>query len=315
MVLLDRISNMRKQGMSEADIIRALQQEGISPKEIHETLSQSKIKTAINAEQADMSSGNQFNQPVPEPLSPETAGDAPESPIGPPTAPMTNTPPQQAKNPETRTPEKVTVSKEPGVSKGQMMPSIMPSGEQTRSDFGNRQKAPPEFSRIPKDTGRPREIPGSYQSLTTPTQPPQEYYPEEGGYDYQVPDAGQDYGYEDYPEYQYGQASDVETINDIASQIVEEKNAELQMQISKFSKFRREMALEVERISERLKKVEGAFNDLQIAIISKMGDYGKDVKSIAKEMRASQDSFSKILDPLAENIKELRRLTSDKSKK
>lgn len=53
MATLDRVMQMQSQGMSDSDIIYALKNEGINPKEINDSLAQAKIKTAVS-------------QPVPE---------------------------------------------------------------------------------------------------------------------------------------------------------------------------------------------------------------------------------------------------------
>lgn len=125
----------------------------------------------------------------------------------------------------------------------------------------------------------------------------QEQYP---GYQYQQPQQGyQDY----YPEYQ---SSDVETITEIAEQLFEEKNEKLQKQISSLTAFKEETLAEIERINQRLEKIENNFNNLQASIIKRIGEYGEDIKSIAKEMHANQESFSKMLNPIIDNAREVQ---------
>ena len=52
-----------------------------------------------------------------------------------------------------------------------------------------------------------------------------------------------------------------------------------------------------------------------MAIIGKIGDYGKDIQNISKEMHATQDSFSKILNPLADTIRKVDSLKEKSEKK
>jgi len=47
MPLLDNIKQMQQQGMQDADIVQNLREQGFSPKDIDDTLNQSKIKSAI----------------------------------------------------------------------------------------------------------------------------------------------------------------------------------------------------------------------------------------------------------------------------
>ncbi len=333
MVLLERVMEMKKNGIPESQIIQTLQQEGISPKVIEETISQSQIKSAINTEQQEtklMSTTqgqqeampqnpgqietfqnksqnyNPPNQSIPTPTSPNTRN----IPL-----PSETNPISQGIQPQGIQPQETPRNQQGAIPQDQMRPSIMPTNEERKNEFEKPQIPIP----LPQNT---RQIPSSYQ----PSSAPYNESPEsiQGEYEnYPAPSPDQDYSTTDpyqegqgdyYQEYNSGQPADIETINDIAEQIVEEKNIELKNQISEFTKFRKEIALEVKRMNERLQKVENNFNSLQMAIISKIGDYGNDIKNISKEMYATQDSFSKILDPLTENIKELKKITKSEKK-
>ena len=129
----------------------------------------------------------------------------------------------------------------------------------------------------------------------------QEQYPEYN------PDYNQQPG--EYSEYQPPQAFDMETIGDIAEQIIEEKNEELKKQIRSLSNFKKEVAEEIRRLEERMIKLEDIFTQLQISILKKIGEYGSDIKNISNEMVKTQESFSKILNPLTDNIRELKRIS------
>ncbi|MFA5020284.1 MAG: hypothetical protein WC533_04250 [Candidatus Pacearchaeota archaeon] len=59
MAMLEKVNQMKRQGMSDSEIIEVLQSEGVSPREINDAISQSRIKEAI-------SNGNrQDTSPVP----------------------------------------------------------------------------------------------------------------------------------------------------------------------------------------------------------------------------------------------------------
>lgn len=49
MGVLDQVTQLQSQGMSEQDIVNNLQQQGISPKEITDAVNQAKIKSAVTA--------------------------------------------------------------------------------------------------------------------------------------------------------------------------------------------------------------------------------------------------------------------------
>jgi len=240
MGILEQVMQLKQQGQNDSQIIESLQQQGTSPKDINEALSQSKVKSAINEQEVMMQQSPQTPQQAPAP-SPETQ---------------------------------------------QMQPSMMqaPSPEQQPPTQQEQQFTQPmqEMASLPTST----------------IQQPQPSYPE----------------YSQYPEYQPQAASDIETINEIAEQITEEKTTQLKKQITGFTKFREEISLEVEKANERLLKIEATLNELQMAVLGKIGQYGKDIQNIAKEMHATQDSFSKILNPLTDNIRELQKITGSEEK-
>ena len=66
MAALEKVMQMKQQGVAEPEIIESLKQEGVSPKDINEAISQSKIKTAIGMEQAQVQPGAipQPGQPI-----------------------------------------------------------------------------------------------------------------------------------------------------------------------------------------------------------------------------------------------------------
>ena len=244
---LEKVMQMRNQGLTDSQIINSLRQEGRSPKEINEALSQSQIKGALNSEQNDYASTSEI-------------------------------PPQA-------TPE------------SQMQPSMMQNQE---------------YSQGQQPSSQMQEIPSSFQQYTMPAQEtyfqnPDEYsYPED---QYNYPEYS-----EQYPEYQPG--GSIETMNEIAEQIVDEKISQIKKETSSFTKFREEIILDVEKLNERLSKIENTLDELQAAILRKVGDYGQNIQEIAKEMHDTQNSFSKILNPLTDNIRELREITkSQKNEK
>lgn len=264
MAALEKIMQMKQQGLTEPQMIDSLKQEGISPREINEALSQSKIKSELD----------------------------PQAPIIP-ISPTQEMPIDQL---------------------GQQMPSQRPTPEMPTPP----QQQMPPTQEMP--ISPPQQMPPQQQIPETQMQPsimgaemPMEQMPAE------IPPAtamptGQEMPY--YEEYQPQQATDIETINDIAEQIVEEKIDPIKKQITDFTRFKNELGLETETINQRLSRIENTFNELQMAILRKIGGYGEDIKNIAREMHETQDSFSKIVNPLTDNIRELKKLTgSSKTEK
>lgn len=219
-MILDQITQMKKQGIPSNQIIQNLIQQGISPKEINEALSQSEIKNEITSQDNQMYSDMQ-----------------------------------------------------PSIS------SQYSSDNQTSSinQQDNYQQSYPEYHQ-----GFSEPQTQNYSNQTT-----------------------ENYKY-DYPEYQQPGGSDIETINDISSQIVEEKIKNFKKEFSNFINFKKESENKIEEIDKRLTKIEEKFEELQMAIIRKIGDYGEEIKNLSTEMKYTQDSFGKIINPLIEKTKEIK---------
>ncbi len=244
---LEKIMQLKQQGQTEPQIIDSLKQEGVSPKEINEALSQSKIKSALTE-----------NPPTASQALPSTA--------------------------------------EIQQSQEQMQPSIMQSQAIQQPPQDMQQPMQEQSPTMPQTMQQPTIPMTEMQPQEQMQQPAQEPYPQEPYYQ------------EPYQEYAPAE-SNIETINEVASQVVDEKTNQLKKQISLFNSFKEDTSLEIKKINERLSNMENTFNQLQIAIIGKIGEYGKNIQNISKEMHATQNSFSKILNPLTDNIKEMQKIT------
>lgn len=217
---LEKVMQMRQQGQTDSQIIQNLQREGISPREINESISQSQIKSEL------------LNSP-----------DYTQSQYG--------------------------------KDSGEQMQQSLSQGINTQqAGFG-------EYQGFAQQENQEPLMQGSQMS---------QMMPEAQGYQ--------------NPQYQeYAQSIDMATINEIADQIVEEKTNQLKRQIATLVKFKEEKTSEIELLNQRLSRIENSLNDLQMAIIGKIGEYGQDIKNIAKEMHMTQDSFSKIINPLTDRAR------------
>lgn len=122
--------------------------------------------------------------------------------------------------------------------------------------------------------------------------------------------------FQQYPEYAYQQqAYDSASITEITEQIVEEKTEKIQKQIQELNAFKTEIQGKAINIEERLRRIELIIDRLQISILNKIGEYGQNISDLKQEMQTTQESFSKILSPLSENMKELRKISGEEPKK
>jgi len=116
---------------------------------------------------------------------------------------------------------------------------------------------------------------------------------------YQEPYFQQAANYEGYPE---TGANNADIMIEIAEQVFSEKIKKPQKQIDEFNEFKILTQTKVENSLDRLKRIETMIDRLQIEILEKIGSYGENLGSIKKEMSMMQDSFGKMINPLADKI-------------
>jgi len=136
--------------------------------------------------------------------------------------------------------------------------------------------------------------------------PNQQPYPNQAyaeGYDPQVYaqdpnyDPNQQYAQGDSQVY-YQQAIDMETVRDVARQEIEDNLKKVKQDIDSLSKIKTELKFEIQNMDNRLARIESVIQELQSAIIRKMGEYGEAISGISEEVKATQNSFSKMINPI-----------------
>lgn len=278
MAVIDTISQMKNQGVPTGKIIQSLKEQGYSPKEINEALSQSEIKTALTT--ASTKYGN--NLPTPPNALDGSSNQQQEDYF---------TMPQSGFEDMQQSMELAQPRQE----------NEQATAQKTQSDY-SQQQVPQEYTT--QQEYAPQTEYAQSQEFTQPQgfSQQQEY----------APYAPKEYP---YPEYTQPQGIDVETITDIATQIAEEKLEAIKKEVMNFAKFRRHKEEQMNGIEQRLDKIETRLEELQMSIIRKVGEYGENIQQIADELKATQHSFSKVLNPLADAMHDLRPKTKGKQKK
>jgi len=126
----------------------------------------------------------------------------------------------------------------------------------------------------------------------------------------QAPNYGGEYNQEQYiPQEGYAEpqmsgAYDTDTIIEIAEQVFSEKIKREQKQIESLNEFATLVETRISNDNERIKRMEGLIDKLQVAILEKIGSYGKNIESIKNEMGMMQESFEKMVPILHEKAEE-----------
>jgi hypothetical protein len=129
------------------------------------------------------------------------------------------------------------------------------------------------------------------------------YYQQEssqGQYDYSQGYSQE--GSQQYPQYSYSAPSS-ESISEVAEQVFDQKIAKIKSELSRIDDFKSDTEGKVNLLKERIKRIESIIDTLQDSIIRKIGEYGENIQELGKDLRATQDSFAKVVAPLTSSAK------------
>jgi len=208
--------------------------------------------------------------------------------------------PQEINDALNRSKIKNAVSNQDAIEEN-MQPSIMkPEKELGGSENYGLEPPKPSESYQRKFARKTQEIP-----VPTPNQDQQqdfqESYSPPAQYSSNQPMAmrsGEEYygGYDSGAEY----ATDTDTMIEISEQVFAEKMKPILKKIEETIEFKTLSESKIENISHRLKRIESQIDNLQSAILEKVGSYGRGLEGVKKEMSMVQDSFGKIVNDLAD---------------
>ena len=288
MGVLDQITDFKKRGTPEEEIIAHLRRQGISPREINDSLNHAKIKNAVTAEEPEEGMERSI-------MRPERAEELPidrsisDEDLEPPT-------------PSHFRPQQVVTQEESDEEEYAPQPideyeSSQYQQQDSSQDYSQQQYSPPE-PEVPVPTESPDSSQsqyqqGQYQQQGSYYDTPTEYYPQES----------YDQGYSASGEYSPNYGTNVEntdTMIEISEQVFSEKMKTLQKQIQDLNEFKSLTQSKVDNMSDRLKRLESVIDRLQTSIIEKIGNYGSGLETVKKEIEMMQDSFGKIVGDLAD---------------
>ena len=118
------------------------------------------------------------------------------------------------------------------------------------------------------------------------------------------------YQYPTYPESSQ-RGANTEEIHEIAEEIVNEKWQEIKDKIGDLGDWKTHAERRLASAEERLERLESSLDRLQSAILSKVNDYGKDIKNLGAEMSSIEGVLGKVLGPMLDNVKELGKMKDE----
>lgn len=97
-----------------------------------------------------------------------------------------------------------------------------------------------------------------------------------------------------YNEYSSQTGTDTDTMIEIAEQVFSQKMESISKEIKTLIEFKTIYSSKIDDVNQRLKRIENQFDKMQIAILDKVGKFGKNLDSLKKEIDMVEDSFSKM---------------------
>jgi len=268
MSTLDRITDMQRQGLSETEISRRLQNEGLSPQEINNSLNQLKIKGAFSTPR-EIQNQEDLNQQMQSSIS------------------QSQMPPLKS----ARSMIKEIPLDQSSIKQAQQWPRYEDTQYPQREPMEGNFSPPPLYPEV-----YPPEQPQIGGDYYQPEQK-QDYYPQENPQAY----SNQEY----YPQ---GSGTDTEMISEIAEQVVQEKLDEFKKKTGDIALFKITIQETVADIDDRLKRIESSIDTLQRSIIGKIGEFGESTALIHRDLENVHGTMSKLVDPLMDNYNELKKL-------
>jgi uncharacterized protein YukE len=144
-----------------------------------------------------------------------------------------------------------------------------------------------------------------------PQAPSPEIYPpqyQNQGQEQYYQETPQAYSQQDYYAPQGGM--DTETISEIAEQVANEKLNEYKNKVGDIGSFQNTIQDKVNDIDDRLRRIESTIDKLQQAIVGKIGEFGENSAMIHKDLDNLHGTVSKLMDPLIDNINEMKKIAN-----
>ncbi|PIN71381.1 hypothetical protein CO153_01550 [Candidatus Pacearchaeota archaeon CG_4_9_14_3_um_filter_30_11] len=170
---------------------------------------------------------------------------------------------------------KEAVSGETGYSTQGMVPSIM-GGESYENESSQ------EGTYSPSSSPKESEDYQDYSSQESESY--QNSYPEEEYEDNYAPNEFSGGGI----------AMSSETMIEVAEQVFSEKIKKIETDLKLVKEFKTLALPAIKDFDERLKRMERQFDKMQIAILERVGQFGKNLDSVKKEIEMVEDSFEKL---------------------
>ena len=124
---------------------------------------------------------------------------------------------------------------------------------------------------------------------------------------------GAEYAYPQTVQYPaYESRPSTEVIEEIAEEIINEKWRDFKTRAGDFGMLRKYFEGKINSLSSRMKKIENYMDKIQNSVVVRIREYESQLKILRAEIQALETAFSKILEPLVDNVRHFQKGTAGK---
>lgn len=105
-------------------------------------------------------------------------------------------------------------------------------------------------------------------------------------------------------------SAETDEIEALIESIIEEKWQTMVANIGDLNVWKQKTRQDVQSTKQELLRLQARFENLEKAILGKVTEYDKHMVNVSTELKAMEQVFQKILQPLTSNIKELSKITA-----
>jgi len=107
----------------------------------------------------------------------------------------------------------------------------------------------------------------------------------------------------------------IDEIEELVESVVEEKWRSFMESFGDIALWKERVRIELSSIKQEVIRLQNKYENLQKAVLGRIQTYDKNIVDVGSEIKALEQVFQRILNPLTSNIKELSRITEELKKK
>lgn len=107
----------------------------------------------------------------------------------------------------------------------------------------------------------------------------------------------------------------IDEVEELVESVVEEKWRSFMESFGDISLWKERTRIDMAAVKQELIRIQTRFDNLQKAVLGRIQTYDKNITEVTSEIKALEQVFERILNPLTSNIKELDRIAKELKRK